>query len=64
MRPFAAIALACVAPNLIAEPLIAASSAIVLDAESGRTLFARSADARRFPASTTKILTALLLAEH
>lgn len=36
----------------------------MLDAESGRVLFARSADARRFPASTTKILTALLLAEH
>lgn len=36
----------------------------MLDAESGRVLLSRSADARRFPASTTKILTALLLAEH
>lgn len=64
MRVSLAMALASVAVNAAAEPLITASAAIVLDAESGRTLFARGADARRFPASTTKILTALLLLEH
>lgn len=35
-----------------------------MDADSGRVFFARSPDARRFPASTTKILTALLLVEN
>lgn len=47
-----------------AEPLVTAGAAIVLDAESGRVLFARGADVRMFPASTTKILTALLLLER
>lgn len=60
----AAILFGCAAVAVSAEPLITASSAIVIDAESGRVLFSRSADERRFPASTTKILTALLLVEH
>jgi D-alanyl-D-alanine carboxypeptidase (penicillin-binding protein 5/6) len=64
LRLFVAIACACASVGLRADPLITASSAIVMDAESGRVLFSRSPDARRFPASTTKILTALLLVEH
>lgn len=60
----AAIIFACAAVGLSAEPVITASAAIVMDAGSGRVLYARSPDARRFPASTTKILTALLLVEN
>lgn len=40
-----------------------AKSAIVIEELSGKVLFEKNADARRFPASTTKILTALLLLE-
>jgi D-alanyl-D-alanine carboxypeptidase (penicillin-binding protein 5/6) len=44
-------------------PAIAASSAILVDAESGQVLYERNADLRRPPASTTKILTTILLIE-
>lgn len=61
---------------LFAVPLLAASvlapapfplaskSAIVLDAESGKVLYERDADTPRYPASTTKIMTTLLLLER
>ncbi len=49
--------------NLGREPVLSASSALLMDASSGQVLWARNADARRFPASTTKILTGLLFAE-
>lgn len=52
-------------PNDLSKPpVISAPSAIVIDAESGQALWTKDADARRFPASTTKILTALLFIEH
>ncbi|MBQ3226829.1 MAG: D-alanyl-D-alanine carboxypeptidase, partial [Clostridia bacterium] len=38
---------------------IKASSAILMDAKSGRVLYEKDADAKRYPASTTKVLTAL-----
>lgn len=41
-----------------------AASAIIIDANSGRVLWQKNADTPRYPASTTKILTALLLIEH
>ncbi len=41
-----------------------ASSAILMDAKSGRVLYEKDADAKRYPASTTKILTALLAIEN
>lgn len=44
-------------------PALQSKSAIVMDERSGKVLFEYKADARRFPASTTKILTALLLIE-
>ncbi len=45
------------APNLTAQ------SAIVMDATSGRVLYGLNIHASRYPASTTKIMTGLLLAE-
>jgi serine-type D-Ala-D-Ala carboxypeptidase (penicillin-binding protein 5/6) len=43
---------------------VTAKSAIIVDAESGKVLWARDAETARFPASTTKIMTALLLIER
>lgn len=45
-------------------PQIDAEGAILIDQVSGRVLFAKNPDLRLFPASTTKILTALLILEH
>ena len=39
-------------------------AAIVVDANSGETLFARHADSRRYPASLTKMMTLYLLFEE
>jgi len=46
-----------------APPTVNALGAVVIDADSGRILFSKNADLRLHPASTTKIMTALLLAE-
>lgn len=45
------------------EPAISAPSAIIMDEQSGVVLYAKDAHASRHPASTTKIMTALLLLE-
>lgn len=45
-------------------PWIYAESAIVIDANNGRTLFAKNADTRRAVASTQKLMTALLTIER
>jgi len=45
-------------------PKIAASAAILIDAETGQVLYEKNADERRPIASTTKIMTALLILEH
>mgnify|MGYP001011267217 CR=1 FL=1 len=53
-------------PNLagaMQPPQIEAEAAIVIDQRSGTILFAKDAQRRMFPASTTKILTALLAVE-
>jgi D-alanyl-D-alanine carboxypeptidase (penicillin-binding protein 5/6) len=42
---------------------IQAASYIAIDAASGAVLFEKAADVRRYPASTTKIMTALLVLE-
>jgi len=42
---------------------IEGEAAIVLDADSGKVLFAKAGDARMYPASTTKMMTALLALE-
>src|SRR5262245_9485932 len=44
-------------------PALQAKSAILIDEKSGKVLLAKDADAKRVPASTTKIMTALLLLE-
>ena len=43
---------------------ISAEKAIVTDAVSGRVIFSRNADQRSLIASTTKIMTALLVCEQ
>ena len=43
---------------------ISAQKAILLDAETGRVLYEKDADSRSLIASTTKIMTALLVCEH
>ncbi len=45
------------------RPEVAAASAVVLDAFTGEVLFEKNARRRMYPASTTKILTALLVIE-
>ncbi|MBO4429511.1 MAG: D-alanyl-D-alanine carboxypeptidase, partial [Clostridia bacterium] len=41
-----------------------AMSAILIEAESGNVLYEKDADARRGPASTTKIMTAIIAIER
>ncbi|MBV6490601.1 MAG: hypothetical protein CNCCGFBP_01081 [Fimbriimonadaceae bacterium] len=43
---------------------LGAKSAIIVEASTGISVFEKDADAKRFPASTTKIMTALLLLER
>lgn len=52
-------------PNdLNKSPVLSAPSALLMDADTGQVLWEKNADVRRAPASTTKILTGLLLIEH
>lgn len=52
------------APELLNGALpLAAKGAIVIDGFTGKTLYEKNADAPQFPASTTKIMTALLVIE-
>jgi D-alanyl-D-alanine carboxypeptidase (penicillin-binding protein 5/6) len=50
--------------DLSRPPVLAAPSAILVDADTGQTLWGKNSSVRRYPASTTKILTALLFIEH
>lgn len=45
-------------------PQITGKSAILIDAQNGQVLYAKNADAHMFPASTTKILTAIIALER
>lgn len=47
----------------VAYPDIQAEAAIAVDAETGKILFAKNKDKKMYPASTTKLMTALMLAE-
>ena len=50
--------------NLYADaPGISAASAIVIDADTGEVLYEKNADEKAYPASTTKIMTAMLAVE-
>ncbi len=48
----------------VAHAQITAKSGIVIDAGSGKVLWEKDPDTQRYPASTTKIMTGLLLLEH
>lgn len=52
-----------VLPVYGAEPTLSASSAILMDQESGRVLYAKNAEERRSIASITKLMTALVAVE-
>ncbi len=45
-------------------PSIYGNSSFTIYADTGEIIYAESADNKMYPASTTKLLTALLLAEH
>lgn len=47
-----------------APPNINGASAITIDVKTGEIIYAKDADKKMYPASTTKLLTALLLAEN
>ena len=47
-----------------AGPKINAETAVLMDAETGNVLYAKGMDEKRYPASTTKLMTALVAAEH
>jgi D-alanyl-D-alanine carboxypeptidase (penicillin-binding protein 5/6) len=47
-----------------AEPSLTAKSAIVIEASTGRIIFAKGASDRRPPASTTKMMTLIVALEH
>ena len=52
------------APGSGPPPAITAQAGVVVDGETGRVLYDLGAHQRRAPASTTKIMTALLAIEH
>lgn len=45
-------------------PEIVAESALTMDLETGEVIYSKDGDSKRYPASTTKLLTGLLLAEN
>lgn len=45
-------------------PELTAKAAIVIEASTGKVLYAKNADERRYPASTTKIMTLITALEH
>lgn len=48
----------------LAGPSVTAKSAIIMDESSGRILWSKNPDKSRYPASTTKIMTSMLLLEN
>lgn len=46
------------------QPDIVAQSALTMDYDTGEVIYCKDADTKRYPASTTKLLTGLLLAEN
>jgi D-alanyl-D-alanine carboxypeptidase len=55
---------ACSALDCHAAPVIAAQSAIVVDAKTGRVLYQKNADVQRPVASTQKLLTGLIVIQN
>ena len=67
MRKFAVLlllALSSAANAVPTAPQIKGKSAIVVDSVTGKVLYEKACHARRPPASTTKIMTAILALEH
>lgn len=67
-RALAALVVACVvisptAPANAQIPHVSAASAVVVDGWTGAVLYAKNPDSARAPASTTKIMTALVVLE-
>src|SRR5258705_7832428 len=58
-----AFAAAVVSPALAADPYVTARAAIIVDANTGEVLWERNPDVPLPPASTTKVLTAILAIE-
>ncbi len=52
------------ADNTISEPEISAESALLVDNKTNKILYSKDANKKMFPASTTKILTAILVLEN
>lgn len=52
------------APSIDPPPVLVSDAVVVMDAESGTVLYNKNADAVRYPASCTKILTAILALEN
>ena len=50
--------------DLGGSPDIVAESSVVMDASTGHIIFAKQADVKRYPASITKVMTALLAIEN
>ncbi|WP_297634028.1 D-alanyl-D-alanine carboxypeptidase family protein [uncultured Clostridium sp.] len=48
----------------IKPPSVSADSAIVIDADTGQVIYSKNGDKKQFPASTTKVMTALLVLEN
>ena len=65
-RFFGAVVIFLAAALFLNTPVraISARKAILLDAQTGRVLYEKDADSRSLIASTTKIMTALLICEH
>lgn len=49
-----------IAADMVQPPSISAKQAILIDSKSGEVLFEKNADEKGYPASTTKIMTALV----
>lgn len=62
-RTLVLILIALASPAMAEEFSTAAKQAILLDVQTGTTLYSKEADAKMFPSSMTKILTAYLLFE-
>lgn len=48
----------------IQKPEIASETAVLMDASTGQLLYSKNADQKMYPASTTKLMTALVTAEN
>jgi serine-type D-Ala-D-Ala carboxypeptidase (penicillin-binding protein 5/6) len=65
MMALATVVLTSIVPSYAAERVfINAKAAVVLDADTHKLLYAKNADELMYPASTTKLMTAILLVTH